>query len=190
MGTAAREPRAFSVLYEKMYASVSRVTQSLVQNVTLAEDVTQDVFLTVWTAAPQFDPDRGSAHAWILGIARFSAIDRMRAIASARQRDQRYFTQLDSAVELPADELVIGRLDRLVVHEALAVLTPIQRQSVVLAFLGGLPYSEVARLLGVPLPTVKARIRDGLARLRKYLEDRNGGSINSRTNADHGRGTK
>ena len=177
LGTAAREPDAFSALYESMYAPVSRVTQSLLNNATLAEDVTQDVFLTVWKVAPQFDPGRGSAQAWIIGIARFTAIDRMRAIQSTRQRDQRYFSQLDTAVELPADDVVIGRLDRVVVHEALAVLTPIQRQSVVLAFLGGLPYPEVARVLGVPLPTVKARIRDGLARLRRYLEDRDVRSI-------------
>jgi RNA polymerase sigma-70 factor (ECF subfamily) len=164
------QPGAFDALYKRMYTSVSRLVHLMLQETDVAEDVTQDVFVTLWTRSSRFDPKRGDAAGWILSIARYAAIDRLRSIQAARQRDLKYSARLDTAVELPADEVVIGRFDRAVVRDALVVLTPKQRQSVALAFLGGHSYGEVASLLGIPLPTVKTRIRDGLSRLRLHLE--------------------
>jgi RNA polymerase sigma-70 factor (ECF subfamily) len=159
---------AFDHLYGRLLSPVSRLTRLLMRDVALAEEVTQEVFLAVWLGAERFDPVRGDGAAWIIGIARSRAIDRIRAVHSARLRDRNYAAL--SMVPAPSADDVVARLDHRILHEALWVLTPKQRQSVMLAFFGGHSYQEVSTLLGVPLPTVKSRIRDGLLRLRSHLE--------------------
>ena len=160
---------AFDHLYGRLVSPVSRLTRLLIRDVALAEEVTQEVFLAVWLGAERFDPVRGDGVAWIIGIARSRAIDRIRAVHSARLRDRNYAALSIDPVAPSADD-VVARLDHRILHEALWVLTPKQRQSVMLAFFGGHSYQEVSTLLGVPLPTVKSRIRDGLLRLRSHLE--------------------
>ena len=160
---------AFDHLYARLLSPVSRLTRLLMRDVALAEEVTQEVFLAVWLGAVRFDPVRGDGAAWIIGIARSRAIDRIRAVHSARLRDRNY-AALSIEPEMTSADDVVARLDHRILHEALWVLTPKQRQSVMLAFFGGHSYQEVSTILGVPLPTVKSRIRDGLLRLRSHLE--------------------
>ncbi len=160
---------AFDHLYARLLSPVSRLTRLLMRDVALAEDVTQEVFLAVWLGALRFDPVRGDGAAWIIGIARSRAIDRIRAVQSSRLRDRNY-AALSVEPEMTSADDVVARLDHRILHEALWVLTPKQRQSVMLAFFGGHSYQEVSTILGVPLPTVKSRIRDGLLRLRSHLE--------------------
>jgi RNA polymerase sigma-70 factor (ECF subfamily) len=160
---------AFDLLYARFLTPVSRAAQLLMRNAALAEEVTQEVFLAVWLGAARFDPSRGSGSAWIMGIARSRTIDRIRSVQASRERDRSYSVQCADFENPPPDE-VAARLDRRTIEEAMGVLTPKQRQSVVLAFFGGHSYLEVSALLGIPLPTVKSRIRDGLRRLRAHLE--------------------
>jgi RNA polymerase sigma-70 factor (ECF subfamily) len=159
---------AFDELYGQFVTPVSRLVRLLMRDIAMAEEVTQEVFLAVWLGAGRFDRGRGDGGAWILGIARSRAIDRIRSAEATRRRDQHYAV---SAVEssVPTPELVVDRLDSTVVREALGVLTAKQRQALLLAFFGGHSYQEVSELLGIPLPTVKSRIRDGLGRLRRHL---------------------
>ncbi len=166
---ARGDQEAFDHLYGRFLAPVSRVVQLLTRDGTLAEEVAQEVFLAVCLGAARFDPARGDGGAWIMGIARSRAIDRIRAVQAARQRDRSY-AALSAESDLPTADEVAARLDGRMVREAMGVLTPKQRQSVMLAFFGGHSYQEVSSLLGVPLPTVKSRIRDGLLRLRAHLE--------------------
>jgi RNA polymerase sigma-70 factor (ECF subfamily) len=160
---------AFDLLYARFLTPVSRVAQLLMRNAALAEEVTQEVFLAVWLGAARFDPSRGTGSAWIMGIARSRTIDRIRSVQASRERDRSYCAHYADFENPPLDE-VAARLDRRTIEEAMGVLTPKQRQSVVLAFFGGHSYLEVSALLGIPLPTVKSRIRDGLRRLRAHLE--------------------
>ncbi|MET3807505.1 RNA polymerase sigma-70 factor (ECF subfamily) [Nakamurella sp. UYEF19] len=160
---------AFDALYCRLQVPVSRLIRLLMRDVALAEEVTQEVFLAVWLGASRFDPQRGQGDAWVIGIARSRAIDRIRSVQAARQRDRSWAAAVDVPIP-PTPDLVGDRLDGRLVHDALWVLTPKQRQSVMLAFFGGHSYQEVAALLEVPLPTIKSRIRDGLQRLREHLE--------------------
>jgi RNA polymerase sigma-70 factor (ECF subfamily) len=107
---------------------------------------------------------------WICTIAHRRAVDRVRSEEAHARRDERY------VVEVPPEpasvpEIVIDDLDRVRVRRALEVLTPVQRESVELAYYGGYTHVEVASLLGLPLGTVKTRIRDALIRLRGSLEE-------------------
>lgn len=170
VSVAGGDHEAFSTLYDQFVTPVSRLVRLLMRDVAMAEEVTQEVFLTVWQGAARFDPLRGEGGAWILGLARSRAIDRIRSAEATRRRDLRYAVSVRET-SVPTPELVADKLDHVVVREALAVLSTKQRQALLLAFFGGHSYQEVSDLLGVPLPTVKSRIRDGLGHLRRHLGD-------------------
>jgi RNA polymerase sigma-70 factor (ECF subfamily) len=166
---ASGDKIAFGNLYGRTIQPVISLVRLLMRDVALAEEVTQDVFMTVWLSAGRFDSSRGRAGAWIMAIARSRAIDRIKSVQAARERDHRFATEPMPSSSCP-DEEVLADLDRHRIHTALAVLTKIQRQAIMLAFFGGHSYSETAQLLGVPLATLKSRVREGLIRLRRHLD--------------------
>lgn len=134
-----------------------------------AEDVVQRVFVEVWRSASRYDPSR-SLEAWVLGIARKRSIDYL------RRRDQRS-VPTDQFGEVPGDD---GRrqaefqAEAQVVQEALEQLPVEQQRVLALAYYGGFTQSEIARHLGIPLGTVKARTSRGLHRLSGLLRRRLG----------------
>ncbi len=160
--------KAFEQLYTRasphLFASVLRI----VRRRDLAEEVLQEVFVQIWYRAGDYHAGRGSAWSWMLGIARFRAIDCLRR--------QRPAVSLDEVPE-PASAPASGPFAEAVradgaeqVQRCLGELTPEQRNSVSLAFLEGLTHGEVARRLGTPLGTVKSWVRRGLLALRRCLE--------------------
>jgi RNA polymerase sigma-70 factor (ECF subfamily) len=165
---ASGDRTAFDALYGQFVSPVSRLVRILLRDIAMADEVTQEVFLAVWLGAGRFDPYRGDGRAWILGIARSRAIDRIRSTEATRRRDEHYAIRQREA-PVATQDLVQERLDGTILREALWVLTTKQRQALLLAFFDGHSYLEVSELLGIPLPTVKSRIRDGLGRLRRHL---------------------
>ncbi len=161
---------AFDHLYGQTVYPVMSLVRLLMRDVALAEEVTQEVFLTVWLRAARFDATRGRAAAWILAIARSRAIDRIRSSQAARDRDHRFASQPMTDPRSPA-EAAVADFERHRIHFALATLTSVQRQALMLAFFGGHTYSETAGILGVPVPTLKSRVREGLIRLRHQLNE-------------------
>jgi RNA polymerase sigma-70 factor (ECF subfamily) len=168
---AARgDERAFASLYDLVAPQVFGLVRRVVRNPAVAEEVTQEVFVQVWRTCTRFDPSTAGARTWICTIAHRRAVDRVRSEEAHTRRTERYGQE--AAVDpAPVTETVIDDLDRLRVRRALDVLTPVQRESVELAYYGGYTHVEVASLLGLPLGTVKTRIRDGLIRLRGSLEE-------------------
>ena len=135
-----------------------------------AEEITLDVFTQVWKSASKFDPGRGSALAWLVMLTRSRSIDRLRSRAD---RDVRELPIADSRQprdisNLP-DENSFIRQQRMMVETALGGLTPEQRELIELAFFSGLTHSELALRTGLPLGTVKTRIRLGIIKLRELL---------------------
>ncbi len=126
-----------------------------------AEDVVQEVFVTVWRRAGSFRPERGDPAGWLYTITRNKLVDLWR-----RQGDAAALCELEEAVD-PAQEQ--GEL-RLTMHQALARVAPEQRRAIEMAYFGGLTYEETAQRLEVPLGTLKSRIRSGLKTLRTVLE--------------------
>ncbi len=166
---ARGDRRAFSELYDRTARQVYGLVRRVVRDPTIAEEVSQEVFVEVWRTAPRFDPDRGAVLTWILTMAHRRAVDRVRSEEAARSRDDRV-----GRMETPNTEdvgsTVESRLEAERVRRALGGLSDIQREAIELAYYGGLTYREVAELLDVPLGTVKTRIRDGLIHLRDALE--------------------
>jgi RNA polymerase sigma-70 factor (ECF subfamily) len=132
-----------------------------------AEEVVQEAFLAAWRAGHTFDPARGSSRTWILTLVRNRAIDVVRA------RRRRPVQPLDDTLDPPDSSDVSLQaalnVDAARVAEAMVRLPPEQRQTIELAYLTGFSHAEIAAQVGVPVGTVKGRIRLGLDRLRQAL---------------------
>jgi RNA polymerase sigma-70 factor (ECF subfamily) len=165
----AGDQQALRVLYERTHRLVFTLAMRISGSRESAEEITLDVFRDVWQRSARFDPNGGSVVGWIMNQARSRAIDRLRF----EQRKKRVPTHADDRnleeVEGPATA-IDARWRRHVLRQALASLTPDEREAVETAFFLELTYSETALRLNTPLGTVKTRVRSALAKLRKQIE--------------------
>ncbi|MCB5272660.1 ECF RNA polymerase sigma factor SigK [Arthrobacter sp. SO5] len=172
LGAAAQgDHDAFTDFYRRTSARVYGLVRRILVDPGLSEEVTQEVFFGVWQDSRKFDPSLGSPLGWLMTIAHRRAVDRVRSHQSGTSRDQRWAV----ASHLAADQdevadIVARRLDARELMASLAGLSPLQRESISLAYFGSLTYREVAERLEAPVPTVKSRIREGLRQLRLQLE--------------------
>jgi RNA polymerase sigma-70 factor (ECF subfamily) len=124
---------------------------------TLAEDVVQEAFLSLWRSRTRYDRGRGSVRSWLLAIVHHRAIDVVRHESATASRDLH-------------DEEISARLPALE-HTDVEELPSEQRQVIELAYFGGFSHSELAEMLDLPAGTVKGRMRLGLSKLRLALGD-------------------
>ncbi|NPV66658.1 MAG: sigma-70 family RNA polymerase sigma factor [Anaerolineae bacterium] len=158
---------ALLALHERYVAAVYAVAYRVLHEQMLAEEVTQDTFLRLWEHGHTYDPARGAFLPWLLTITRRRAIDIL------RQRQRREPAQLEtfSLDEHPYLWEQFGQSDeqgelRHTLFDALAGLPEEQREAIALAYFYGLSHGEIAERLGVPLGTIKTRIRLGMRKLR------------------------
>jgi RNA polymerase sigma-70 factor (ECF subfamily) len=159
----ARDARSVSVLYDRHARLLFNLILRILRDRADAEDVLQEVFVAVWTRAESYNPTLGPPAAWLVRIARNRAIDRFRSNA-ARGR------LADGSRDLAPVASAAGPEDRHDVVRALAVLPPEQRELVEQAYFMGLTHSELATRFGLPLGTVKTRVRNGLRALRAHFQ--------------------
>jgi RNA polymerase sigma-70 factor (ECF subfamily) len=161
---------ALAEAYRRHAGAVFALARRLLVDRTLAEEVTQEVFLRIWHHPDKFDPDRGSLRSYLLAQTHGRSVDILRSEMSRRQREQRdAAATADAGYDLEREVLDLSVADE--VREALTVLSPGERRAIELAYFGGHTYREVASLLDEPEGTVKSRIRSGLRRLRGALVD-------------------
>jgi RNA polymerase sigma-70 factor (ECF subfamily) len=160
---------ALDLLYEQYGAMAFSIAYRITRDRSAAEDVVQDAFLGAWRNAGRYAGARGSVRTWLLSIVHHRAIDAIRR--------RRPTVELpDSESGLP-DSLTLPdtwgdvelRLDREAVQGALSRISDVQREAIELAYFGGLTQTEIAERTGVPLGTVKGRLRLGLQGLRAAL---------------------
>ncbi|MGG5173869.1 ECF RNA polymerase sigma factor SigK [Pseudarthrobacter sp. J1763] len=166
---AQGDEAAFSELYDAVSARVYGLVHKVLRDPSQSQEVTQEVFLDVWTQAARFDVDRGKAMAWILVIAHRKAVDRVRASQASRDRDLREGVKEYQASYDDVADTVENSLEAERVQQALETLTDSQQEAIRLAYYGGYTHQEVAQLLDIPVGTAKTRIRDGMIRLRDRL---------------------
>ncbi|HWD81817.1 MAG TPA: ECF RNA polymerase sigma factor SigK [Kribbella sp.] len=167
--TATGDTAAFSALYDRVVPWVFGLVRRILRNPAQSEEVTQEVMLDVWRTATRYDANRGSAHAWILTIAHRRAVDRVRSEQAATDRTEQVGARTADVDFDQVADTVSTRLEAEQVRRCLDTLTDLQRESIELAYYNGYTYPEVAQQLGAKLPTIKARMRDGLIRLRDCL---------------------
>lgn len=168
---AKGDERAFLSLYDRYASRVYALTLRVLGDTMLAEEVTQDTFLKLWSRARQFNPGKGELAPWLLTIARRTALDRLRLEdrrlpASNAQDPEETWSVLPDKATLNGEARWRG------MYFAVQSLPEEQRQVIDLAYYKGLSQSEIADVLGWPLGTVKTRIRAAMQALRgHWLED-------------------
>jgi RNA polymerase sigma factor (sigma-70 family) len=167
-------PASITELYDRFRGPAFSLARRIIGDDVLAEDVLQDVFLSIWRSSAGFDPARGGFSTWVMAMVHHKAVDAVRREQSQRDRQAR--VQLDMEVSAPTMTVDVGDAvcDRAVaerVRTALAALPPAQRQALGLAYFSGYTQSEIASLTGTPLGTVKTRMRAGMGQLRKVLHE-------------------
>jgi len=174
----AGDRSALDDLYERFRRPAFALARRILADDALAEDVLQEVFLSVWRDPAAFDRGRGSVASWLLAVVHHKAVDAVRREESQRRR------QTMAEEEMALDEPMARRdvedeaWTRVVAEEvraALGALNPLQREALTLAYYGGYTQREVAALTGAPLGTVKTRMLAGMRRLKQEL----GGSAGS-----------
>lgn len=169
----AKDPAAFEVFYDRHGGAAYSLAYRIVGEKAAAEDVTQEAFISIWRSGARFDATRGSVRSWMLSIVRNRAIDLLRSKAGKAPKltfdDDAILEQRPSG-ELTEDE-ALRRETANEVRGALHQLPGDQSKVIELAYFGGFSHSEIARMLGVPLGTVKGRMRLGLEKIRGELAE-------------------
>ena len=160
---------AFARLYDATSSRVVGLAVRVVRDPAQAEEVAQEAFLEIWKTSGRFDPAKGSPSGWMLTIVHRKAVDRVRSAEASTRRDTTYHQRNQPVEHDSTAEAATASLEARRVRQALADLTPVQREALELAYFGGYTHTEVATMLELPVGTAKTRIRDGLIRLRDTM---------------------
>ncbi len=163
-GLLAGDEEAIRTLYARFSRPVYTMGYRLLGTVEAAEELTQDVFLTAWRKAAQFDATRGRLSTWLMTIAHNLAVDRLRRETGASRPTLVLVDQVPEVASEGEDEPVIERDAAL---RVLACLSESERRLLARAYFRGLTAREIAEADGIPLGTVKTRLRSALIKVRR-----------------------
>ncbi len=163
----AGDDRALRALYARFGSPLYTLGLRMLGSFQEAEELTQDVFVAAWRKGDRFDASRGRLSTWLMAIGHNMAIDRLRHRTGAGRPPLVLVDELPEPPVNPEDEL----LDRETARRAIAALPPADRELLRLAYFNGFTAREIAELQGIPLGTVKTRLRAALIRLRKNEAD-------------------
>src|ERR671912_1407739 len=168
----ASDSEAFAALYDRHSRAAFSLAYRMMGDHQAAEDLAQDAFLKVWRGAGSYRTERGSVRTWILSIVHNRGIDQLRSLASRRRTQDR--VEASAPVSQPSEAFAQTwrNSQREQVREALGTLPPEQLKILELAYFSGYTHVEISELLGVPLGTVKGRMRLGLKKIRGHFEAR------------------
>jgi RNA polymerase sigma-70 factor (ECF subfamily) len=168
-----KDAGAFEVFYDRHGGAAYSLAYRIVGEQAAAEDVTQEAFVSIWRSGARYDRARGSVRSWTLGIVRNRAIDLLRSRSSRAPKldfDDDAVLEQRPAGELTEDE-ALRRETADELRGALSELPGEQSKVIELAYFGGFSQSEIAAMVGVPLGTVKGRMRLGLEKIRGRLAE-------------------
>jgi RNA polymerase sigma-70 factor (ECF subfamily) len=168
---AGNDADAFEVVLERHSDAAFSLAYRICGRRSLAEDIAQEAFLSVWRSGARYDRARGSVRTWTLGIVHNRAVDALRR-SGVHERRRASDEGIEETLQAP-DRTDAQALDNAVSHEirgALGELPPEQRRVIELAYFGGFTHLEIASMLGTPVGTVKGRMRLGLQKLRSQLQ--------------------
>jgi RNA polymerase sigma-70 factor (ECF subfamily) len=160
---------------EALYGRYGRVSYALARRIladdVLAQDVVQEVFLTVWRDARRFDASRGGFSTWLLTMTHHKSVDAVRREENLRKRRApAEALDLTESTGPAVDDEVWNAFRRDQVRAALTELPDPQREALALAYFGGYTQREIAKITETPLGTVKTRMLAGMRRMREALQ--------------------
>lgn len=178
LAVTSRDESAFAVLYQRYVDLVYSAAVRVLGDAQLAEDATQDVFVRLWRRPETFVAERGRFLSWLMSVARNRAVDELRARGRRRKREGVALVEPDEAhaatvCQAEDDPVRAAQLheEQKAVRRALYDLPAEQKLALELAYFGGLTQQQIAVALHEPLGTVKTRIRLGMQKLRRALEE-------------------
>lgn len=165
----SRDRQAFAILFAYYFPRVKAYLLRVGASSSGAEELAQETMLRVWRKAESYDPQSAAASTWIFVIARNLRIDRLRGERLADRHNPDPSEEPDAPQT--GEAVVILRERQVRVRQALGALSAEQARIIELFYFDDHPHAEIARTLGVPLGTVKSRVRLAVRRLRAELED-------------------
>jgi len=163
-----KDQQAFAYLYDNYSAALNGVIYRLVEDRELAEDILQEAFVKIWNNFASYDTTKGRLFTWMLNITRNLTIDTLRSKGYKKQA--KISSDENSVSNFTDDNRMAERFDALGLRKQLVNLKPEQRSIIDLAYFNGYTQDEISKELGVPLGTVKTRMRSAIIELRKLLE--------------------
>jgi RNA polymerase sigma-70 factor (ECF subfamily) len=164
------DAEAFALLYDRHSRAAYSLAYRMMGEKQAAEDLLQDALLKVWRGAGSYRAERGSARTWILSIVHNRGIDQLRSLASRRRTQERVEASAPRVQPSEAFTQAWRNTQREQVREALGALPAEQLKILELAYFSGYTHVEISELLGVPLGTVKGRMRLGLKKIKDHFD--------------------
>ena len=164
------DARAFESLYDRHGSAAFSLAYRIAGNRAAAEDIVQEAFLSVWRSAVRYQPERGNLRSWLLSVVHNRAIDSLRrSLSQDRGRVDAEGIEERKAAPEYTDVEAIRRDEARTIRSAMDGLPADQLRVVELAYFGGFTHSQIADMLGMPLGTVKGRMRLALDKMRDGL---------------------
>jgi RNA polymerase sigma-70 factor (ECF subfamily) len=155
-------------LYDHYSGALYTIVLQIIQDKGLADDVLQEVFVNIWRKIDTYDPTKGRLFTWMLNIARNASIDTLRS--KGYQNNLKNQELPENVYTNAANQITQPNIDNLGLKKILNQLKAEYRTLLELAYFQGFTHKEIADLEGLPLGTVKTRIRHALLQLREYLQ--------------------
>jgi RNA polymerase sigma factor (sigma-70 family) len=162
----AKDDQAFSYLYDHYSGSLYSIIFQIVKSPETANDILQEVFISIWRKIESYDPTKGRLFTWMLNISRNASIDMLRS--KNYQNSQKNQEITDNVYGL--NQVNQTNIDSIGLSKFLGKLRPEQRVLIELAYFKGFTHDEIAQLEDIPLGTVKTRIRTALLQLREFIK--------------------
>ncbi len=163
----SKDQQAFSYLYDNYSAALNGIIYRMVENRELAEDILQEAFVKIWNNFSSYDTGKGRLFTWMLNITRNLTIDTLRSKSYKKQG--KISDDENSVNNLTDDGRMAERFDAMGIRKQLVNLKPEQRSIIDLAYFNGYTQDEISKEMGIPLGTVKTRMRAAIIELRKML---------------------
>lgn len=163
-----KDQSAFSYLYDNYSGALFGLIYKMVNDKELAEDILQEAFVKIWNNFTSYDNIKGRLFTWMINLTRNLTIDTLRSKGYKKQSKIR--SDENSVNNVSDNSNVAGKFDAMGIRKQLTLLKGDQKQIIDLAYFGGLTQDEISKELGIPLGTVKTRMRAAILELRKILQ--------------------
>jgi len=165
-----KDEQSYSYLYDNYSGALYSIIKQIVLDGELANDVLQEVFINIWRKIESYDATKGRLFTWMLNIARNASIDTIRSKSFQNtQKNQELSNNVNISSSI-SNQTILPDIDNIGLRKTLGTLKEEHRILIELAYFKGYTHEEIAKIEGIPLGTVKTRIRNALLQLRQYLK--------------------